>query len=143
MQRSGGKRADHRMLYVGTLYTPDKSRAHYLVDFELDRVAAQLRAAVEALGLGRADQLIALCDGGNGLEEAIRRNFWEDLLCILDCYHAAGHLCDYAKKRGGGDAEQAAAWAQEAKGILYEQGGTALLEHLRQQPVPAEAAVAE
>lgn len=82
MQLPGGKKAEHRMIYTATLYTPDKKHTHYLVDFELDRIAARLRQASKALGLGAADQLIAICDGGNGLEEALHRHFWEDLLCI-------------------------------------------------------------
>ncbi len=131
------------MIYTATLYTPDKKHMHYLVDFELDVIAAQLRQASKALGLGVADQLVAISDGGNGLEEALRRHFWDDLTCILDWYHASQRLHDHAKALAPRDATAAAAWARQAKDILYVQGGTALLVHLRQQPVPAGAAVAD
>ena len=131
------------MLYTAILYTPDKSRSHYLVDFDHDRLAAQMRQAAIRLGFAAADQVIALSDAGNGLEEALRRHFWDDLLCILDWYHAAQHLHGYAKCLFAGDAGQAEAWAKEAKGVLYERGGTALLEHLRAQPAPADAGVAD
>ena len=40
----------------------------------------------------RKQQLLA--DGGNGLEEALQRHFWDDLTCILDWYHASEHLHD-------------------------------------------------
>lgn len=143
MQLSGGKKADHRMLYVATLYTPNKSRTHYLVDFALDTLTAQLRAAAKKLGLGAAGQVIALSDGGNGLEEALRRHFWEDLLCILDWYHASQHVHDYARTLHPRDAASQAAWAKQAKDILYEQGGTALLVHLRGQAVPVDVEGAE
>jgi hypothetical protein len=143
MQLPGGKKADHRMIYTATLYTPDKKHTHYLVDFDLDTIAAQLRQAAKALGLAKANQLVAISDGGNGLEEALRRHFWEDLLCILDWYHASQHLHDYAKALHPRDTAAAAAWARPAKDILYERGGTALLTHLREQPVPADAAVAD
>jgi hypothetical protein len=143
MQLPGGKKAEHRMIYTATLYTPDKKRTHYLVDFDLDVIAAQLREASKALGLGAADQLVAISDGGNGLEEALHRHFWEDLLCILDWYHASQHLHDYAKALQPRDAAAAAAWARQAKDILYEQGGTALLVHLRGQALPADAGVAD
>jgi hypothetical protein len=143
MQRPGGGKAEGRMLYTGILYTPDKSRSHYLVDFDLDRLAGQLRRAAVALGLGAADQVIALSDAGNGLEEALRRHFWEDLLCILDWYHASQHLHAYAKCLHPRDAAQAQAWAQAAKAILYERGGTALLAHLRGLPPPAAADAAD
>jgi hypothetical protein len=113
------------------------------VDFDLARIAAAMRRAAIKLGLGRANQLIAISDAGNGIEEALRRNFDEDLLCILDYYHASEHLHDYAKKLHGGDAVAAAVWAKAAKDILYEKGGTALLAHLRGQQEPDDAETAE
>lgn len=143
IQLPGGKKAEHRMLYTATLYTPSKGQTHYLVDFDLDAVATQMREAAKALGLGRANQLVAISDGGNGLEEAIHRHFDDDLLCILDWYHAAEHLHGYAKTLHPRDAQACAAWAEQAKGILYEKGGAALLAHLRQQPVTADDLVAD
>jgi hypothetical protein len=143
MQEPGGAKAQGRMLYTATLYTPDKSQTHYLVDFDLDRLAAQMRQAATALGLGRANQVIALSDAGNGIEQALRRHFWDDLLCILDWYHAAEHVHAFARCLHPRAAEAQAAWAQQAKGILYEQGGTALVAWLRTLPVPDEAEVAE
>jgi hypothetical protein len=142
-QQSGGGKAEHRMLYTATLYTPDKSQTHYLVDFDLDRLVAQMRRAATALGLGKANQLAAISDGGNGLEEALRRHFWEDLLCVLDWYHASEHLHDYAKHLHARDAAARASWVEQVKGVLYEQGGTALLKYLREQPVPEEPTTAE
>jgi hypothetical protein len=143
MQLPGGKKAEHRMLYTATLYTPSKSQTHYLVDFDLDQIARQLRQAAKALGLGQANQLVAISDGGNGLEEALHRHFWDDLTCILDWYHASQHLHDYAKKLHPGDSSAQAVWAKEAKDRLYEQGGRALLEHLREQPLPEDREVAD
>jgi hypothetical protein len=143
IQLSGGKKAEHRMLYTATLYTPDKSRTHYLVDFDLDQLASQMREAAKRLGLEKANQLVAISDGGNGLEEALQRHFWEDLTCILDWYHASQHLHDYAKQLHPRDEAARAAWVKQAKDLLSEKGGTALLVHLREQSLPVEAAVAE
>jgi hypothetical protein len=143
MQEPGGGKAEGRMLYTAVLYTPDKSRSHYLVDFDLDRLAGQMRQAAITLGLGSASQVIAITDAGNGIEAALRRHFWEDLLCILDWYHAAQHLHVCASALHAGDAAAATAWAEKVKGILYQRGGTALLAYLRRQPVPAEARAAE
>jgi hypothetical protein len=136
IQLPGGKKAGYRMIYTATLYTPSKSRTHYLADFDLDQVAEQMRSAAKALGLGEADRLVAISDGGNGLEEAIHRHFDDGLLCILDWYHASQHLFDYAKALHPRDASACAAWAKQAKDLLYEQGGTAWLAHLRGQPIP-------
>lgn len=144
IQLSGGKKAEqHRMIYAATLYTPCKSHTHYLADFDLDRIAQQMREAAKALGLGAANQLLAISDGGNGLEEAIHRHFWDDLLCILDWYHASQHLFAYAKALHPRDEAARQGWVKQAKGILYEQGGTALLVHLRGQPAPEDPAVAD
>jgi len=143
MQLPGGAKAEHRMLYLATLYTPDKSSAVYLVDFELGLLAAQLRQAAIAYGLAQADQVVAITDGGNGIEEALRGHFWDDLPCILDWYHASEHLHDYAACLHPKDAQAAAGWAEAAKGVLYERGGQALVAYLREQGAPAEAEAAE
>jgi hypothetical protein len=142
VQMPKGVKTEYRMLYAATLYTPGKAHSHYLVDFELDSLAAQMRQAAVRLGLGRANQLVAITDGGHGLEEALRRHFDEDLTCILDWYHASQHLHDYAKCAYG-EAGEGAAWAERAKGILYEQGGGRLLDHLRGLPGPPGAEAEE
>jgi hypothetical protein len=143
MQKSGGAKTEYRMLYTAILYTPDKSSHHYLVDFDLDRLGKQMRQAAIALGLGRAKQTIAISDAGNGMEEALRRHFWDDLLCILDWYHAAKHLHDYARCLYGSDASAAASWSERMKTILYEQGGTPLVAQLQQEAVPEDAEKAD
>ncbi|MCS6977179.1 MAG: ISKra4 family transposase, partial [Gemmatales bacterium] len=55
---------------------------------------------------------------------------------ILDWYHAAQHLHDFAAVLYPEDEEARSAWAKEAKEILYERGGEALLEHLRAMALP-------
>ena len=97
MQGPGAGKAEHRMLYTALLYTPKKEHTRYLVDFELDALAEQVRAQARAVGLVQVSELIAVTDGGNGLEEALQRHLAEDLTTILDWYHAAEHLCDFAK----------------------------------------------
>jgi hypothetical protein len=141
MRGPDGAKAEHRMIYTAVLYTPDKRHSHYLVDFDLAKLAAQMRQAAVKLGLGRADRLIALTDAGNGLGEALLRNFDSGLLCILDWYHASQHLHDYTKVACG--ETEAEAWVTQAKAILYEQGGSKLLEHLRSLPIPKGAEAAE
>lgn len=142
-QKPGGFKEEGRMLYTAVLYTPDKQHSHYLVDFDLRRLAGQMRRAAIALGLGRANKVIALTDAGNGIEAALRDNFWDDLLCILDWYHAAEHLHGFARHLHPKDAQASKAWADQAKGLLYEQGGTALLAWLRGLTPPADATAAD
>jgi hypothetical protein len=85
MQGVGASKAESRMLYTALLYTPDKEHTRYLVDFELDALAEQVRGQARAVGVSQVSELIAVT---------------------------------------------------EAKGILYEQGGEALLAHLRALPLP-------
>ena len=92
MQGPGATQADHRMLYTALLYTPDKKHTRYLVDFELDALAAQVRSLASACGVTQVADLIAVTDGGNGLEEALQRHLADNLVTILDWYHAAQHL---------------------------------------------------
>jgi hypothetical protein len=131
MQGPGAGKAEHRMLYTALLYTPQKEHTRYLVDFELAALAEQVRAQARALGIAQVSDLIAVTDGGNGLEEALQGHLADNLTTILDWYHAAEHLCAFAKVRYADDEEACSAWQHEAKGILYEQGGEALLAFLQ------------
>jgi hypothetical protein len=141
MQGVGASKAEHRMLYTALLYTPQKEHTRYLVDFELDALAEQVRAQARALGITEVSDLIAITDGGNGLEEALERHLAENLRTILDWYHAAEHLCDFAKVWHVRDEEARVQWQHEAKGILYEQGGEALLGSLGALELPPRASV--
>src|SRR5437763_4655296 len=134
MQGPGASQVEHRMLYTALLYTPDKEHTRYLVDFELDALAEQVRSQARALGIVRVSDLLAVTDGGNGLEEALQRHLADNLTTILDWYHAAEHLCAFAKQWHAGDDDARQQWQDEAKGLLYEQGGKALLGHLRELP---------
>lgn len=136
MQGAGASKAEHRMLYTALLYTPSKEHTRYLVDFELDALAEQVRSQARSLGIAQVSDLIAVTDGGNGLEEALQRHLADNLPTILDWYHAAEHLGDFAKTWHARDEEARAQWQHEAKAILYEQGGEALLVHLRALQLP-------
>jgi hypothetical protein len=137
MQGAGAGPSESRMLYTAVVYTPDKKHHRYLVDFELDVLAEQLRAQTRTCGLKDVGQLVAITDGGNGLEEALQRHLADNLATVLDWYHAAEHLSDFAAAWFGSDEQPRRAWAERAKGILYEQGGEALLTHLQGVELPA------
>jgi hypothetical protein len=123
MQGIGAGKAEHRMLYTALLYTPEKEHSRYLVDFELDTLAEQVRWQAQALGITQVNELIAVTDGGNGLEEALQRHLADNVMTILDWYHAAEHLCAFAKLWHASDDAARQQWSQQAQGILYEQGG--------------------
>lgn len=140
MQGIQAARAEHRMLYTALLYTPKKEHTRYLVDFELDTLAEQVRSQARALGIAEVKDLIAITDGGQGLEEALQRHLADNLTTILDWYHAAEHVCDFAAVLHARDDAACQEWAAAAKTILYERGGEALLTHLRAVEVPQGAA---
>lgn len=139
MQGPGAGPAEHRMMYTGLLYTPDKKHTRYLVDFELDRLAEQVRAQAGVLGIKEVKDLVAITDGGNGLEEALQRHLADNVATVLDWYHAAEHLCDFAAVLHPQEDASRSAWSEQAKGILYEQGGEALLKHLHAFSLPQRA----
>jgi hypothetical protein len=123
---------DWRMLYVGLLYSPDKEHTAYLADFDREAVARQMRLYASVFGLGRAERLVAITDGGNGLQELLHRHFSAGVVCVLDFWHAAEHVHGYAKLRYGA----ASSWAARAVGVMREQGGAALLKLLQQEELP-------
>jgi hypothetical protein len=140
MQGLGAGKAEHRMLYTALLYTPQKEHSRYLVDFDLDGLAEQVRHQARALGLTQVSDLIAVTDGGNGLEQALQRHLAENLTTILDWYHAAEHLCAFAKLWQGRDEAACQQWQQRAKALLDEQGGEALLAFLHALNLPPRTA---
>ena len=100
-RRGGG--VDWRMLYVGLLYDPRKGHTVYLSDFDFEVVAGWMRRYATAYGLGGADTLVALTDGGNGLERVLRQAFLEAVVFVLDYYHAAERLHTFAGLLHGHD----------------------------------------
>jgi hypothetical protein len=135
-----GKGVEWRMLYVGLLYDPRKEHTVYVTDFDFEAVAARLRGYAVAFGLSAAAVLVAITDGGNGLERVLRQNLSDALQFVLDYYHEAERLHTFAARLHAGDGGAAAAWAERAKGLLWEEGGAALLRHLRAVRLPAGAA---
>jgi hypothetical protein len=103
-----------------------------------------LRRYAVALGLGQDTtvQVVALTDGGHGLEEAVRGSFSDAVQFVLDYYHTAAYLHALAEAVWGEGSAAACAWVAEAKRVVWEQGGEALLEHLRALALPAGVSAA-
>ncbi len=51
-----------------------------------------MRKQAGQVGMNRAEVWIGLTDGGNGLEEFVRKNFSREPGLILDFWHAVDHL---------------------------------------------------
>jgi hypothetical protein len=158
-QAKDGSRAEGRMPYVAMVYNPVPElpaacpyrppanavmQARYLSGlYDLDELGLQLRKQAGQVGMDRADVWIGLTDGGNGLEEFVRKNFPRDPVLILDFWHAADHLTELAKLLHPDDEEArqtlVATWCHTMK----HEGGQRIVEVLRSQPLPRKKAVQE
>ena len=134
-----GRPLEWRMLYVGLLYDPHKQHTVYVTDFGFEVVAARLRGYAVAFGLKGAEVLVAITDGGNGLERVLRQNVSGALEFVLDYWHEVQRLHKLAGLWHPADSPAAAAWVEQAKGILWEQGGEALRRHLEALRLPEGA----
>jgi hypothetical protein len=136
--RAGGG-VDWKMLYVGLLYDPPKGHTLYLADYDFERLAGTLRRYAVTLGVGRAQTLVALTDGGNGLERVLRQAVSGAVVCVLDWWHLSEKLHEVGRLLHGQDAGAATAWAKARAATLWERGGPALVEELDRLGCPPGA----
>jgi hypothetical protein len=135
---------DWKMLYVGLLYDPGKDHTLYLVDYDFEQLAGALRCYAVTFGVGRAATLVALTDGGNGLERVLRQGVSDAVVCVLDWWHLSEKLHDLGRLLHEPDTGAAKAWAKARETTLWADGGKALVAELDQLgcPVAASAAAA-
>lgn len=92
------------------------------MDFELEPLAEELRSLAGACGVWRVEDLVAITDGGNGLEESLRRRLAEHLATAPDWYHAAEHLCDFPAVLYVRDEAARSAWPPAPTGSSTSKG---------------------
>lgn len=145
-----GAKAEGRMANVAMIYNPipeEKERranpdakrepewkARYVSGLaSMPEQLQQLRAVGAQVGMDAADRWIALSDGGAGLEDALRVNFPRVEAVILDFWHAAEHVHEFAKvwEPGVGGTSLGEQWCRTMKSA----GGKALLTTIRDLPV--------
>lgn len=131
-----GKR-EWEMMNVGLRYDPCKRHTIYLSGFDQKDVAERLRDYAIAFDLGRADRVVALTDGGAGLESALNNHFGGRVTFVLDFWHASEHLHKMSRVWHG-EGAAATSWAEEAVGVMRESGGVGLLEWLATHGPEAE-----
>jgi hypothetical protein len=158
-QAEDGGSAEGRMPYVAMVYNPVPElpedspyqppakaamQARYLSGlYDLDELGLQLRKQAGQVGMDHAEVWIGLSDGGNGLEEFVRRNFSRDPVLILDFWHAADHLTELAKTLHPDDEdkrkEAVTSWCHTMK----HEGGRRLIEVLHAYPLPRKKIIQE
>lgn len=125
--RPGAARPPGQVRYLATLHGPAGLGEPLL------RQAAQV-------GLSAADRLIALSDGGAGLEDWLRSFFPRVEAVILDFYHASEYLAALARAWHGPGTAACEALHQRWAHRLKHEGGQAVLDELRAlDPPPREA----
>lgn len=147
-QGPGGQKAEGRMAWVGAVFNPSppsRKKRHvrrrerrlrqvrYVSGLlSLPEIGAQLRHECEAAGIGKADVVIGVTDGGNGLEDCLLETLGglgPQIVFILDFFHVMEHLREFAKLwipnedvRG----KQVKEWRR----TLKRQGGTRIFNEL-------------
>jgi hypothetical protein len=146
MQGARGAAADGRMAAVGVVWNAGVAgQARYVCDLTGGQAGLghPLRNQAAQVGLERAERWVAISDGGAGLEDLLRANFPRVEVVILDFFHAAEHLSEWAKAVHPGDAGEAERVAGEWCSRLKHEGGQAVLTGLRAVDVGRTAAARE
>lgn len=137
------EKQEGKMPWVAAVFNPRfdrKKKSHRLKEaryvsglMSLGEIGQQLRRECRAVGLHRADTVIALTDGGNGLPECLQEvvaGQAKELIYILDFFHAAEHAVEFAKAVHLQDEAARTRQADEWCHTLKHQGGSALLGEL-------------
>jgi len=142
MQGPGGAAVEGRMAAVGMVWNAgEEGRVRYVCGLTggLAALGEPLRRQAAQVGMDAAERWVALSDGGTGLEDWVRLNFPRVDVVILDFYHAAEHLCDWAKVLHPEDSEAervGAGWCHRLK----HEGGAVVLTALRRLDVSGRSA---
>lgn len=137
------KKVEGKMAWVGAVFNPqpthEKKRerlknARYVSGLmSLPEIGFQIRKECRAVEIQNADVVIALTDGGAGLEDCLLdavAGQMKQIEFILDFYHASEHVHDFAKEFLPGDEQVRKAQAGEWCHTLKHQGGKTLLREL-------------
>jgi DNA-directed RNA polymerase subunit RPC12/RpoP len=119
-----------REFKVGAIYGEAKGRKRYYTtlkgssDFMLE-----LRRSAMQKGLGCAKEVAALGDGGAWIWKEFEINF-PMATQILDFWHLMEHIFALAGALWGEESREAKRWAEDARRLLKQKGGVALLTRL-------------
>ena len=142
MQGPGGSAAEGRMAAVGMVWNAgDAGRVRYVCGLTggLAALGQPLRRQAAQVGMDAAERWVAISDGGAGLEDWLRVNFPRVEAVVLDFYHAAEHLSDWAKTLHASEADAARAGTEWCHRLKHE-GGRVVLMALRDLDVSRRSA---
>jgi hypothetical protein len=143
MQGPNGSAAEGRLAAVGMVWNAGREgRVRYVCGLSggLAALGEPLRRQAAQVGMDRAERWLAISDGGAGLEDWLRANFPRVEAVILDFYHAAEHLSDWAKAQHPQSQAEAGRLAQAWCHRLKHEGGPAVLSALQDLDLSARSA---
>jgi hypothetical protein len=133
IQGPSGAKAEGRMAAVGMVWNAGRpGQVRYVCGLTggLKVLGESLRKQAGQVGLDRADRWVAISDGGAGIEDWLRVNFARVEAVILDFYHVAEYLNEWAKVLHP-EATEARAAASTWCHRLKHDGGEAVLADLK------------
>jgi hypothetical protein len=142
MQGPGASATDGRRAAIGMIWNVgEEGRVRYVCGLTggLAALGSPLRRQGQQVGMDAAQRWIARSDGGAGIEDWLRSNFPRVEAVILDFYHAAEHLCDWAKVLHPQQSE-AERVGSEWRHRLKHEGGEVVLKALREVNVSKRSA---
>ncbi len=132
MQGANGAAAEGRMAAVGMIWNAgEPGQVRYVCGLTggLPVLGPPLRNQGAQVGMSRAQRWVAISDGGAGIEDWLRDNFPRVEAVILDFYHAAEYLNEWARALHPDEAhaqDVARAWCHRLK----HEGGRVVLAEL-------------
>jgi hypothetical protein len=133
------------MAAVAMVWNPGQSgQARYVSGLVggLAALATPLRRQAHQVGMDQAQRWVAISDGGAGIEEWLQSNFPRVEAVILDFYHAAEYLNDWARAVHPGNETASGAMAAQWCHRLKHEGGAVVLAELRSHDVSRHSAAA-
>ena len=151
-QGPDGRRVEGRMAYVGLVYNAQSKhdsqrlmagQVRYLAGFyDLTTLGRRLHEQALQVGWAEAEQQIAICDGGSGLEELFR-TYFPKAECILDFWHAKEHLVELGQALYPNDEPQRRQWTDQACHRLKHEGGRVVRQWLESMELGEASAEAK
>jgi hypothetical protein len=142
MQGPDASAAEGRMAAIGMIWNADQEgQVRYVCGLTggLAALGEPLRRQGAQVGMDRAERWVAISDGGAGIEDWLRMNFPRVDVVILDFYHAAEHLCEWAKILHSDETEADRVGSEWCHRLKHE-GGRVILEALRAIDVSVRSA---
>jgi hypothetical protein len=142
MQGENGRATEGRMAAVGMVWNAGRpGQVRYVCGLTggLKALGNSLRNQGAQVGMDGAERWVAISDGGAGIEDWLRENFPRVEAVVLDFYHVAEYLSEWAKVLHPEEAESSRVAGEWCHRLKHE-GGEVVLADLRRIDVSGRSA---